>query len=42
MAIFKYLNYIPKAINLRPDQYDLLDDEEFSSPDDRIPLFIVI
>jgi hypothetical protein len=41
MAIFKYLNYIPKPINLRPDQYDLVDDEEFSSPDDRIPLFMV-
>jgi hypothetical protein len=41
MAIFKYLNYIPKPINLRPDQYDLVDDEEFSTSDDRTPLFMV-
>ncbi len=41
MAIFKYLNYIPKPINLKPDQYDLVDDDEFCNPDDRIPLFMV-
>jgi len=37
---YKYLNYLPKPIHLLPEEYDLVDDEEFCQKDHRIPLLI--
>jgi hypothetical protein len=39
--IFKYLNYVPKPIHIKPNKYDLVDDDEFCTADYRIPLLIV-
>ena len=38
---YKYLNYVPRPINLKSNNYDLVDDDEFCCVDDRIPLLIV-
>lgn len=39
---YKYLNYVPRPINLKSKYYDLVDDDEFCCVDDRIPLLIAI
>jgi hypothetical protein len=41
MKPYKYLNYILKPVNVGPELYDLVDDQEFCRPDGRIPLLIV-
>ena len=38
---YKYLNYVPRPISLKSNNYDLVDDDEFCRADDRIPLLIV-
>ncbi len=38
---YKYLNYVPRPINLKSNNYDLVDDDEFCCVDNRIPLLIV-
>jgi len=38
---YKYLNYVPRPINLKSNNYDLVDDDEFCCVNDRIPLLIV-
>jgi len=38
---YKYLNYVPRPINLESNTYKLVNDEEFCSPDGRIPLLMV-
>jgi len=38
---YKYLNYVPKPINLEPSTYKLVTDEAFRTPDGRIPLLMV-
>jgi len=38
---YKYLNYVPKPINLEPSTYKLVNDEAFCTPDGRIPLLMV-
>jgi hypothetical protein len=37
----KYLNYVPAPVNLDPEKYDLVSDEEFCETYKRIPLLIV-
>ncbi|MFM1744860.1 MAG: hypothetical protein RLZZ630_797 [Bacteroidota bacterium] len=38
---YKYLHYIPKPIDLAHSAYDLVDDEEFCTRDERIPLLML-
>jgi hypothetical protein len=38
---FKYLHYIPKPIYLAQSAYELVDDEEFCTRDERIPLLML-
>lgn len=38
---FKYLNYIPKPVNLEKDTVDFVNDEEFIQKDERIPLLML-
>lgn len=38
---FKYLEYIPKLVNLEKDSIDFVDDEEFIQKDERIPLIML-
>ena len=40
-AHYKYLQYIPKPIYLAHTDYDLVDDEEFCTRDERIPLLML-
>jgi hypothetical protein len=40
-AHYKYLHYIPKPIYLTHTAYDLVDDEEFCTRDERIPLLML-
>jgi hypothetical protein len=37
---YKYLNYVPKPVKLDVSCYDLVNDEDFMKPDDRIPLLM--
>lgn len=39
---YKYLNYVPAPVNLEPIMYDLVNDEDFCTPDGRIPILMVI
>jgi hypothetical protein len=39
---YKYLNYVPAPVYLKPHMYDLVNDEEFCTPDGRTPLLMVI
>lgn len=41
MKKYKYLNYIPRPVKLKPEIYDLVDDDEFCTPDWRIPLLML-
>lgn len=38
---YKYLNYLPKPVNLESYMYDLVNDTDFCNPDIRTPLLIV-
>ena len=38
---YKYLNYVPAPVNLKPNKYDLVNDEVFCIPDGRTPLLMV-
>ena len=38
---YKYLNYVPAPIHLKLNKYDLVDDEEFCTPNGRTPLLMV-
>lgn len=38
---FKYLDYIPKPVNLEKDSIDFVNDDEFIQKDERIPLLML-
>lgn len=40
-ARYKYLKYAPTPILIDPSKYDLVDDDEFFTIDERIPLLMV-
>lgn len=37
---YKYLKYLPTPILIEPSMYDLVDDDEFFTYDERIPLLM--
>jgi hypothetical protein len=38
---FKYLSYLPRPIQLPTSEYDLVEDDEFCCPDDRLPILLL-